>query len=227
MFRTRYRSNWRLSGKSVSGESGNSPSTPWLSGGVSPSDVIAIYRPSIATSLASSYLRVAGSGGYANLDPAVVGAGVAPTFSSGSWVFAGSHFLDTGITSMPVTGSIVIKYTGAVADLRFIYGSYVSGTSVFGLRITNSDTMNPYNGEQAYFSGTFPSGVYSICGKSVYRNSSLEGSIPAGGTAPAPSIYIGALNGIGGLFCTANVQEFFVYNVTLTLAQVTAIVAAI
>ncbi len=227
MFRTKYRDGWRTKYKSISGTGGSAPSSPWLAGGVDPSSVVAIYRPSIAASLAASYLRVAGSGGNANLDPAVVGAGVAPTLASGAWVFNGSQFLDTGVTSMPITGSVVIKYNGAVGNLRFIYGSYVSGSSVFALRISDSNSMNPYNGSNAYFSPALLSGTYSICGKSVYRNSSLEGTISAGGTPPGPSIYIGALNGIGGLFCTANIQEFFVYSATLTGDQVAAIVAAL
>lgn len=221
-FRTRYRLGWRTS------QAISAPSvSPWLAGGIDPSAVVAIYRPSVASSLSQSYLRVAGTGGNANLDPAVVGNGVAPGFSSGSWTFTGSQFLDTGINNLSLNHSVIVKYSDALANLRFMYGVYGSGTDAFALRITNSDAMNPYNGANSYYSPALLGGVYSICGKNCYRNKSLDGALAAGGTVPAINFYIGQLNGIAGLFITANIQEVFIYSSVITQPQVSAIIDAI
>lgn len=226
MFRTEYRGRWRQ--KTIVANRDSGISSPWLAGGIDPSSVVAIYRPSIASNLAESYLRVSGSGGNANLDPAVVGSGVSPSFSSGSWVFNGGQFLNTGITTMAINWSVVVKYSGVGAGFRFLYGVFAANDNCFALRFA-SPSMNPYNGATAYFGPFQDSGVYSICGKSVYRGVSLDGTLGAGGSVPSIDFYIGALNSGGSpsAYAIANIHEFFVYSITLTNSQVAAIVTAI
>ena len=95
---------------SVSGPLGASPVSLgvdwWLAGGISAADVAGVWQPKGAASLAASYLRLAGDKGYANIDPAVVGSGVAPGFDTASgWIYNGlTQFLTTGYT--PIAGAV-------------------------------------------------------------------------------------------------------------------------
>jgi hypothetical protein len=210
---------------------------PWYLAGGAPAPY-AVWQPINATNLAASYLRLAGSGGYANIDPAVVG-GVAPTFSTATgWGWNGvNQYLNTGIIAVTdQTWSALVRFSDAAAkDFAVPFGSQdqAHGNVVFDV-IPNSTTYgrayeNP--GWLPIGGGTGQtSGVMAIAGATAYLNGSAEAdSIPSGAGTNAVPIIIGARNvtGAGNLFFNGKIQAIVIWDTSTNhAAWMPAVMAA-
>jgi len=205
--------------------------TPWyLSGGVAQSSLIAAWSPAGAASLAASYLRVAGSGGNANLDPAVVG-GTAPAWDTvNGWKGDGlGAYLKTGIViTDDQTHSAIVKFSNNPAvTTSAIFGFFrtTGGTSAFMIRAYTA--RNYWSGNKQYsVGGALASGTLAIAGRNAYYNGTAEAAQIDAGTGTNPlEMYILALNnnGTAATFTGAYIQKIAFYNTILTAAQVLAI----
>lgn len=204
----------------------------WLAGGIASANAIAAYYPVSAADLASSYVNLANPGTY-NAAP-----GTAPSWSAArGWYGAANWYLTTGLSpTADGTWSALVWYENSLtSSYHNPFGVYqtVGGSGAFGLQISNlNNRMAVFNGSisPGYNSPLIGSAFYGFAGKSVYRDGALEPTaVPAGtGTLTRP-LYIGAQNANGspGFYAQADIKAVFIYNVTLTLAQIEAVGIAI
>ncbi len=201
---------------------------PWYRAGGAP-EPYAAWLPKGAASLAASYLRIAGSGGYANLDPAVVGVGVAPEFDAATgWLWANTRYLDTGIIPAASTWTYLVRFSGE----RNI------NAALFGIRQTRDLYCIPVTGTQRAYrhytstavapTGTVNAGVMGFADRICYLNGAADGTLGAALNAFTISIFLGrANNGLGGtLACAGYMQAFVAWNTTLDGTQMAAVSAA-
>ena len=210
---------------------GNFPANWWLSGGISAGDVAGVWKPYGAASLADSYLRIAGASGNANLDPAVVGSGVAPTWSSAGWVYNGTtQYLNTGIVPPNTQAfSALVRFSNATLATRAIIGAgdIGSGNQMFCLVYTwvSLNQVMYGNGGRVWATPALANGILGIAGAFGYRNGALEASIPAWGGASSQPIYIAAScnSGAAQYLMACNIQSLAFYSRTLTPAEILAV----
>lgn len=197
----------------------------WLAGGA-PTPVAA-YQPLYAPDLATSYLRVAGTGGNSNLDPAVVGAGVAPTWASGTgWGLDGTtQFLVSGVSFPANSGCVIARYSGTSGNFRTVVGEFLA--PAFWFIRSNSANVEFYGlGVGVQNTPQLLGGVYGVSGNIAYRNGVAEPNT-AGGTSQANNLYIGALRTAGvAQFFLGDIQAVAFWNTPLTASQVAAVSAA-
>jgi hypothetical protein len=186
--------------------------TWYRSGGAPAPD--AVYQPIGAASLAASYLRIAGSGGNANLDPAVVGSGVAPTWASGTgWTLNGStQWLASGITPGPDSVAVV-RFSGGVTGSRAPFGSNGTSNARFLILPAISGSRFYQHGGSASTSGAIATGTMGLTSTAGYLNGALDISYSAvWGSGPIP-VAIGGNNNGGtvGNFWSGNIQAIAFY----------------
>lgn len=208
-------------------------------GAISSSDVACVWQPKGAESLAASYLRIAGTGGYAILDPAIVGSGVAPGFdTSQGWLWNGSAWLNSGWipTNQPGQNrSVIIRFTSLAGwpgapSVYSPYGSqqafdandvYISialvNPTFYGVAFVNGGTYqwtgdtNPTGGDH----------IYGVCGDRGYLDGTEYSPIPAWvGVQPNP-LYIGRFTPASSSICPTgtSMAAIAVYNRSLTQAE--------
>ena len=204
----------------------------WLAGGISAANAIAAYYPLAAVDLAGSYVNLANPGTY-NAAP-----GTAPSWSvARGWYGAANWYLTTGLSpTADGTWSALVWYENSlISSYHNLFGVYqtVGGSGAFGLQISNlNNRMATFNGSisPGYNSPLIGSAFYGFAGKSIYRNGALEPTaIPAGTGTLTQGLYIGAqnANGAPGFYAQADIKAVFIYNTTLTLAQIEAVGIAI
>jgi hypothetical protein len=199
----------------------NSAAVPWYQAGGAPVP-FAAYQPIGAASLAASYLRIAGTGGNANLDPAVVGVGVAPTFAAATgWALNGSsQFLDTGFVPATNVYSFVVRYAAAAGGQ--ILSCYTSGSR--NVQITSTSFSYPNTS-----ASVLASGVKGLTPVEGYHDGVARSLTFTGWTSTnARSLYIGARNNIGTAdgFFGGTIAALAIYSGTLTTPQMLAISTA-
>ena len=121
-----------------------------------------------AASLAASYLRLAGVEGNANLDPVVVGGGVAPTFDPLlGWLWNGlTQYLLTGI--VPGNNwSVIVKFSLVPdATLRCPYGSRTLASNGMEMRIGTPGRYYAYGASRTL--AVMSAGTMAIGGVKTY-----------------------------------------------------------
>ncbi len=192
----------------------------YLAGGVSAANVIAVYQPIGAASLAASYTNLANPGTY------TAAPGVAPTFDTATgWTFAAasSQYLDTGITYQPAW-SVVVRFSDGTTsgtvrlfDVGTDKLSVIPGFSASSVYWNAGATAN--NRTPAMYSG-----VLAAAGNQPYRDGSADGATFTG-TITSGSFRIAARNDTTRYF-SGKIQALAIYNVTLDAAQVAAISSA-
>ena len=197
-------------------------------GGVGGSSVGA-YQAKSAASYAASLVNLANPGTH---DLAEIGGGSVNWASGVGWSGFNtlSRCLDTGITALATTWSILVQFSGLVLtgipSNRYLTGASGAGFSLgTGQRITNRALYT--NGGFLLVIPALLAGNLGSVSSTPYRDGVPDGAIPAGAAANV-SVYIGALNGGGAAtaYIVANIESVANYNVTLTQPQVTARVAA-
>jgi hypothetical protein len=193
---------------------------------------VAAYCPKNAASLAASYLRIAGSGGNEDLDPAVLGKGVAPTFNAATgWGFSNAAWLDSGII-----GGNGYSATIRIANAGAVY------TGCFGETRTGYTFLNLYPnyagaGSKAYFrnggsydqASPYTAGVFCVTPAKAYANGTALGSMTGslnGTTTYKIALGGQILNGGVGETWTGNILAFALHDGTLTDGEVETLSAA-
>ena len=209
---------------------------PWWRAGGAP-EPVAAYQPIGAASLADSYLRVAGTGGNANLDPAVVGSGVAPTWASGTgWQGSATAWLNTGIVpDNDQTWSVLVRFGNTPAGFtgQRLFGIGITAGRRFTIEPTAANYQN--GGSLSATAVTIGGGgVWGFAGNVAYRDGMAESgtiSAPILGTlnvclllASNPQGLIGNVS--GGSIWGGTMQAVAIYDTTLTASQVAAVSAA-
>ena len=204
----------------------------WLSDGIDPLNVAGAWTPKGKANQAASYLRDAGSDGYANIDPAIVG-GVAPGWDGvNGWKPGAGAYLKTGIIPSGNTWSAIIKISNRTSVGTVELGSFTApakrsleivaalnaGQCAFGHGSTATPTAAP----------NVAAGTLAIAGGNAYVNGSFATAIVQDTVQSGVELYIHALNFSGGaaFFSDAYIQAIAVYNVTITAPQVAAVHAA-
>ena len=141
--------------------------------------VAAAWQPKGAANLLASYLRIAGYDGYDNVDPDIIGAGVAPGFDiSRGWIGGGGAWLESGLY-VSKSWTMLVRFANGIATpstsaLCGIYQSttfrmyiqpYYTGVNV---RYASASVINRAPG--------LTSGVLAIAGQQPYRNGVLDGA---------------------------------------------------
>lgn len=196
--------------------------TPWYRAGGAPAP-LAAYAPKGAASASASYANLVTPGTY-NAAP-----GVAPTWDAvNGWTFNGSsQYLDSGVPHNDAgqTWSMLVQFSGLVGtSTQVIAGDTASSSAGFCIVPIRSGNVRYVNGGYLAVSPELATGNLCIAGNKGYRNGVADtGSISAGVQTSA-NIYIGAGN--LGLYCACSIQALVIYNSTLTVLQVAAVVAA-
>jgi hypothetical protein len=212
----------------------------WWGAGGCANKIAAAYQFVGAASQAVAYLRIAGSAGNANLDPAVVG-GTAPTWNTTDGMIfdsASSQYLITGV--LPGSAWSSIERHANVTGIGTMFGSFTNaapGVSRYSIAPTLvTDVRYSYGVGSGDKATTVPTGVLGMAGNKAYRNGVDEGlALPAWtGINPTNSdIYIGANHSISdgvpsvGGFLSGKVQALAFWNDTITDDQMAAVYAAI
>lgn len=155
---------------------GGSDVTWYLDSGISPSDVVAVYDPISATSLANSYKNVHNP----SMHEAVVG-NLPPSWQPGlGWLGEkATQYLITDIVA--ANGwSAIGRFENCIADVnKTMFGSYGGNSTYFILQPKVVGANNHYYLNGGLSAGIVPrlsSGVMAIAGQSGYLNGSLETS---------------------------------------------------
>lgn len=206
-------------------------SVPWyLSGGIALANVAAVWQPKGAASLAASYLRIAGDQGNANLDPIVVGKGVAPTWDAvNGWKGSATAFLATG----------VIEATNGSWSALCRFSSAPASGIAMGWTNTRHSWIYPNNGaaQHLYHHASAVanavavakvSGVMGYRGAACYVDGVSDGTITQVAQVALEYYILGRNN--AGVFATAfnggYIQAVAIYKATITEAQIIAVTAA-
>lgn len=198
-------------GKSKGAAATESPLTWWnLGGSIADADILCAWQPKGAASLSASYQRIAGTGGYANIDPAVVG-GIAPGFDTNyGWMWNGSAYLKAGFTTAGYSGqnrSAITRFKrNSWEGFTTEYYPFGAGQSggvrddyMLYLRAGNTATnwfWIGYNGGYSYLLSlpyTLPNDqVWGIIGAYNYMDQTKVGPSPDWVTTTPCEMYIGA-----------------------------------
>lgn len=226
--------------KTISAMSGNltaqNYTNAWWAGGGCAALIGAAWEPVGADSLDASYLRIAGVGGNADIDPAVVG-GTAPTWdATNGWKFdaASNQYLKSGITPNAGTYSMIIRYSNAItSDTACIAGASAAGKTFYMRPSKTTDSAMGFNvidtTEDTFASEGTASGVMAIAAKSAYKNGSLLGVLTASAAIDCTEeIFIGAIQshatGLAANYWTGYIQAIAIYtgDISAYIAQITA-----
>lgn len=174
---------------------------PWYLAGGAPAP-IAVWEPKGKANLAASYVRIAGSAGNANLDPAVVG-GVAPDFNTETGWYAGNfgsglRYLKTGIIPKgDQSQAIVVR----CAPNGQVFSCPIGASGAGGALLIRSSWFGSgveYN-NGGYLQNNSPDinadTVLAVAGNRGYRNGVAEGATISNWSAPISNeLYIGLEN---------------------------------
>ena len=207
---------------------------PWYLAGGAPMP-LAAYQPIGAASLADSYLRIAGTGGNANLDPAVVGSGVAPAWSStDGWIGSGTQWLNTGIfPTLDQTWSMLVRFSNFNINAeRYLAGLIaLSPERRFSLgAVLSTSSMMYDSSNQHRIPPLITSGVIGFAGRDAYRNGVLDGSASMSVFGVSPAVLAimarGRTADTADFITQVHIQALAIYSSTLTAPQVAAVSAA-
>lgn len=216
-FRTSYRAKWRTGVGTGSSSSDSQPVSKlwyeWLT------NVVAVYQPVGAASLAASYVNIVNPGTYN------AAAGVDPTWSASTgWTFNGTtQYLTTGITEAggSPTWTFLVCYSGTPASNRCAFGATYSNGGCEIRPVYGTDVL--YTHGNGFLAAPALTGlnVLGFSGSLLYRNGVYDGDTGAFTSAADRAIYIGAQNtGSASNFFNANIRAFVVCSSTQSAAQI-------
>jgi hypothetical protein len=202
---------------------------PWyLAGGVAKANCIAAYQPKGAASLAASYVN--------RVTPGTQDAapGVAPTFNAATgWTFNGTtQYLTTGLNPGNAWTTL-IRFSGGASAAGALYGAFNSADGAGHAIYPYADGFSRVryaNRSNNTVAPGLTAGNLGVAGQKPYRNGVPESITLSVGVNPFPeTIYIGCRNKdntTAEQFYANTTIAFVVYTVTLTAAQVLAVVTA-
>ncbi len=185
-------------------------------------DLVAVYQPKGAASLAASYVNLVNPGTN-NAAP-----GVAPTWSATTgWTFNGTtQYLTSGITPT-ITYTLLVRFANAGTSIGSV-GAYVSGTNNYFVRAGNAAANRTYSsGGERNVAGAQTNCVMAVAGKNCYLNGASDGTIAAGGSN-TNALGIGSINVVPTqYFYTGDILAIAICSSTQTAGQIAAASAAV
>lgn len=201
----------------------------WLSDGIDPANCIAAYQAKGAASYAASKVNLANPGTY-NLSEVV---GTVTWSSTDGFVGDKTNYFDTGVSPCDLNWTAIIRvadliydgseeqlfghYTSDGSDDRFMSGIITSSRYYFGYgdSYTTADI------------GYQSSGVYAMTKDYGYYDGRIYMSYSPRIFTQTKSVYLLARNYLANPVPTnAKIQAFALYNITLTLEQISALTDA-
>jgi hypothetical protein len=183
-------------------------------------NVVAVYQPIGAASLAASYVNLVNPGTF---DAA---PGVAPTWASATgWGFNGTdQYLETGV--VPASGySILVRFSNVFSPSdgdALIFGGESSNR--FAIISRNTSTSYAYiSGGAQIITATPPtSGVIGIAGQQGYRDGVADGSTMSAwsGAATQPIVIARRIDTVR--FWAGNIQAVAICSTVQSAAQILA-----
>lgn len=146
----------------------------WLAGNAP--EPLFVVQPKGASSQSNSYLRLTGAGGYANIDPALVG-GSAPTWDAmNGWTGNGtSQWLKTGIVSADNLVLLCRFSNGTAQDQATLMGE--AWCSLWPTYWGQHKYVRSWEGLTT--GAWLSSGVMAVTPEAAYYNGVSEGAIPS------------------------------------------------
>ena len=193
-------------------------------------DLVAVYQPKGAASLAASYVNLVNPGTY---DAA---PGTAPTFATATgWTFAAasSQYLATGIT--PAGGyTMIVRFSGVTngVDNQYLIGSRnnTGNRRCYLLLNTSSNRVVYGAGGAVSVAPELLTGVLAVSGQQGYRNGSADGATITAWDSPnsANILAIGALQtaGLSG-YLSGSIQAIAICSSAQSAGQIAAASAAL
>jgi hypothetical protein len=190
-------------------------------------DLVAVYQPKGAASLAASYVNLVNPGTY-NAAP-----GTAPTFAEATgWTFAAAstQYLTTGI--VPASGwSMLVRFSG-VSNNGALAGAWTSGGNTYFYLLPNntSDSKHYYGGGTFLgVPGLHTVGVMAIAGVTGYLNGVSDATMTAWSGTATRQITIGAFNAGASpsFFLSGNIQAIAICSSVQSAGQIAAASAAV
>lgn len=201
----------------------------WLSGGVSAANVIAVYQPIGAASLAASYTNLANPGTYDATAP-----GVAPNWTAADgWIFTGTQHVRQPITFQQGY-TFLIRFSNWTAQPILNARDTVAAQFLYLLPSLGAPSNHYFQlgaaGRQFFTTPGITSGVLGIAGNTAkcYRDGSYEGVVSSPQWQQYPA-YFAAQNFNGtavGTFASTYIQAWAIYDTELWAAQISAVSAA-
>lgn len=202
----------------------------WLADNtIDAANVIAVYQPKGAASLAASYINLANPGTY---DAA---PGTAPSWNAtDGWIGNGSSaYLIGPVHDGTNQMTIICRYSNAPSGTGTLFGWYSSATSTGVYIFPNylSGVRYTYGfgaPSRADVAPELTAGVLALTGENQYRNGVLDGSITPYTVSTTPDLYILARNNGSGAenYSGAYIQAIAFYSGTLTSDQIAAVSTA-
>ncbi len=194
----------------------------WEISSVDPADIVAVYQPIGADTLAKSYTNLVNPG-INDASPVI-----APTWSDTvGWTFTGTEHLTTGIVGNGLhTFMVRINNIAQTAVQRIVMG-YNSGRSEF-LGVEFAGTINlPSKYNTGFFGGATGSlgdSVACIARNKIYMNSSLHDFLPESALEEWSEGAISIANGIGvASQYIGDISAMAIYNRELTQSEISEI----
>lgn len=185
-------------------------------------DLVAVYQPKGAASLAASYVNLVNPGTY---DAA---PGVAPTFAGATgWTFNGTtQYLTSGVAPA-ITWTVIARFANAVASIGGV-GAYNAGSDNFFIRPANGVGNRTYaSGGERNVVGAQTACVMALAGKNCYLNGVSDGTIGAGGSNTR-AIGLGSVNASAPIYYySGDIIAVAICSSTQSAGQIAAASAAV
>lgn len=201
----------------------------WLSGGSLSSEVVAVYQPQWATSLANSYINLSNPG---TNDAA---PGVAPTWAAADgWTFNGTtQYLTTGVVP-GASHSVLATFANSTQDDGTLLGAQSLSGDYELASYPTFDELVYYYGRNSVTEGVADgaNGTIALTGVNYsYNGVVINSFLPDDWTDFPPALFIGCLNANGSpdpsYYYAGDIHAIAVYNVALSDAELLAVHNAI
>lgn len=183
-------------------------------------DLVAVYQPKGAASLAASYVNLVNPGTY---DAA---PGVAPTLGASGWIFNGtSQYLTTGYSANQNAATLIVRFADKTNN-NYIAGWNITAGSRFALLSNATGPFYRLGNVDTAVAPAITAGVLTLADKG-YRNGTAETAAATLVSASAV-IFIGALNQGGpSAYGACTVQALAICSSKQSAAQILAASAAV
>ncbi len=185
-------------------------------------DIVAVYQPKGAASLAASYVNLVNPGTY----DATVASGT-PNWSGGDGWIGNSCALSTGYTPPNNNVTVIMKFANAVAGTRAFIG-VISGLEIYIYANLAANQVRYRSNATLSVAPGLSGGVLAIAGKSAYRNGALDGTIGAGSGVGGAALWMMAINNGGSILQpeTGNLHAVAICSSIQTADQIAVASAA-
>jgi hypothetical protein len=184
-------------------------------------NVVAVYQPIGAASLAASYVNLANPGTF---DAA---PGVAPTWSAATgWICSNTSLL-TGISGVSVGAggwSLIVRFSNAASN-NSVAGIYTASNNSFAIFPSLASRVYYTTKVDNFMTPALTAGVLAIAGPVGYRNGAADLALSGTGSVTG-DIIIGARNTSTSEYWSGNIQAVAICSSVQSAAQIATVSAA-